>query len=50
MSDFDFVYSDCDTHASELAELYTYSEVEEWALNMHAYMEFAESKQVSDFF
>ncbi|VDO74548.1 unnamed protein product, partial [Onchocerca flexuosa] len=25
MNDFEFTYSDCDTHAAELAELYTYS-------------------------
>lgn len=46
MNDFEFVYSDCDAHASELAELYTYSEIEDWAANMHAYRHYAESKQV----
>ncbi|KAL3995626.1 hypothetical protein ACH3XW_26620 [Acanthocheilonema viteae] len=45
MNDFEFVYSDCDTHAAELAELYTYSELEDWALNMHAYRDFVESKK-----
>ncbi|CAG9529784.1 unnamed protein product [Cercopithifilaria johnstoni] len=46
MNDFEFVYSDCDTHAAELAELYTYSELEDWALNMHAYQDFVESKEL----
>ncbi|VDN17597.1 unnamed protein product [Gongylonema pulchrum] len=45
MNDFEFVYSDCDTHAAELAELYTYSEVEDWSLNMHAFQNYVESKQ-----
>ncbi|KAM3718198.1 Striatin-interacting protein [Dirofilaria immitis] len=46
MNDFEFTYSDCDTHAAELAELYTYSELDDWALNMHAYRDFVESKKL----
>ncbi|EFO21343.2 FAM40A protein [Loa loa] len=46
MNDFEFVYSDCDTHAAELAELYTYSELEDWALNMRAYRDFVESRKL----
>uniref|UniRef100_A0A915Q113 Far11/STRP C-terminal domain-containing protein n=1 Tax=Setaria digitata TaxID=48799 RepID=A0A915Q113_9BILA len=46
MNDFEFIYSDCDTHAAELAELYTYSELEDWALNMHAYRNFTESRKL----
>ncbi|VDD87427.1 unnamed protein product [Enterobius vermicularis] len=45
-SDLDFEYTDCDTHASELAELYTYSEVNEFALNIQCYRDYADSKQV----
>ncbi|MCP9263938.1 Striatin-interacting protein 1 [Dirofilaria immitis] len=44
MNDFEFTYSDCDTHAAELAELYTYSELDDWALNMHAYRDFLDHK------
>lgn len=46
MDDLEFVYSDCDIHATELAELYTYSELEDWTLNMHAYRNFVESRKV----
>ncbi|VDK70322.1 unnamed protein product, partial [Onchocerca ochengi] len=46
MNDFEFIYSDCDTHAAELAELYTYSELEDWALNMHAYRDFMKSRKL----
>ncbi|VDN04503.1 unnamed protein product [Thelazia callipaeda] len=47
MNDFDFVYSDSDTYAAELAELYTYSEMQDWALNMHAYGVFMKSREGS---
>lgn len=46
MNDFEFAYADCDTHAAELAELYTYSELEDWTLNMRAYRDFIKSKKV----
>lgn len=46
MNDLDFVYADCDTHASELAELYTYSEIEDWALNVHCFRNYIDSKQL----
>ncbi|EJW71860.1 hypothetical protein WUBG_17232, partial [Wuchereria bancrofti] len=47
MNDFEFVYSDCDTHAAELAELYTYSELDDWTLNMRAYRDFVESRKLN---
>lgn len=47
MNDFEFVYSDCDTHAAELAELYTYSELDDWILNMRAYRDFIESRKLN---
>lgn len=50
MADLDFVYTDCDTHAAELAELYTYSEIDDWALNVHAFRNYADSKRVILFF
>ncbi|VDK88806.1 unnamed protein product [Litomosoides sigmodontis] len=46
MNDFEFAYTDCDTHAAELAELYTYSELEDWILNMRAYRDFTKSKML----
>lgn len=46
MMDLDFVYTDCDTHAAELAELYTYSEIEDWATNVHSFRNYAEAKRV----
>uniref|UniRef100_F1KTD6 Protein FAM40B n=1 Tax=Ascaris suum TaxID=6253 RepID=F1KTD6_ASCSU len=46
MADLDFVYTDCDTHAAELAELYTYSEIDDWALNVHAFRNYADSKRI----
>uniref|UniRef100_A0A0M3KGJ2 SAM domain-containing protein n=1 Tax=Anisakis simplex TaxID=6269 RepID=A0A0M3KGJ2_ANISI len=50
MTDLEFVYTDCDTHAAELAELYTYSEIDDWALNVQAYRNYADSKRVGLFF
>ncbi|VDM44107.1 unnamed protein product [Toxocara canis] len=46
MSDLEFTYTDCDTHAAELAELYTYSEMDDWALNVHAFRNYADSKRI----
>lgn len=37
--DLDFVYEDCDTHANELAELYSYTEHADLHLNLSAFEE-----------
>ncbi|MFH4974115.1 hypothetical protein AB6A40_000824 [Gnathostoma spinigerum] len=44
MTDLDFVYADCDTHGAELSELYTYSEIEDWALNVKAFRSYSDTK------
>lgn len=41
-SDLDFVYSDFDTHANEIAELYAYSEEDEFLGNHEQYYEMME--------
>uniref|UniRef100_A0A0N5ASD9 DUF3402 domain-containing protein n=1 Tax=Syphacia muris TaxID=451379 RepID=A0A0N5ASD9_9BILA len=48
-NDLDFEYTDCDTHSNELAELYTYSEVEDFALNIQCYRDYIKSKKASFF-
>lgn len=37
--DLDFIYEDCDTHANELAELYSYTEHADLHLNLSAFEE-----------
>lgn len=44
--EFDFKYMDCDKHAIELAELYTYSEVEDFALNFEAFCQYIFNRKV----
>lgn len=46
MSEIDFKYDDCDKYFVELAELYTYSEMEDFALNYDVYLKHLEDKKV----
>lgn len=46
MSEIDFKYDDCDKYFVELAELYTYSEMEDFALNYDVYLKHLENKKV----
>lgn len=41
-SEFDFDYTDCDTHPNELAELYSYAENYEFSLNQSSFDELLE--------
>lgn len=50
MSEIDFKYSDCDKYSVELAELYTYSEMEDFALNYEVFCKYVEDKKVLKFF
>ncbi|KAI6220493.1 Striatin-interacting protein 2 [Aphelenchoides besseyi] len=47
MGDIDFKYADCDTFASELAELYSYAELNEWTANCDSYQQFLQQKKMS---
>ncbi|KAI6243068.1 Striatin-interacting protein 2 [Aphelenchoides fujianensis] len=47
MGDIDFEYADCDTFSSELAELYSYSEMFEWSTNLDSYLTFLRNKRLS---
>ncbi|KAI6171698.1 Striatin-interacting protein 2 [Aphelenchoides besseyi] len=47
MGDINFKYADCDTFASELAELYSYAELNEWTANGDSYQQFLQQKKMS---
>lgn len=47
MEDISFNYTDCDSFANELAELYSYSEVPEWATNLELFQSYAQSRKIS---
>uniref|UniRef100_A0A1I7Y4Z8 Rab-GAP TBC domain-containing protein n=1 Tax=Steinernema glaseri TaxID=37863 RepID=A0A1I7Y4Z8_9BILA len=49
MDDVEFVYSDCDSHGDELSKLYTYSEMEDWATNVHLFREYAKNREQKPF-
>uniref|UniRef100_A0A914WKF0 Uncharacterized protein n=1 Tax=Plectus sambesii TaxID=2011161 RepID=A0A914WKF0_9BILA len=44
--DLDFVYADCDVLSAELSELYTYSELDDFALNAQAFKKYAEKRKM----
>uniref|UniRef100_A0A915CZG2 Striatin-interacting protein 1 n=1 Tax=Ditylenchus dipsaci TaxID=166011 RepID=A0A915CZG2_9BILA len=46
MSEINFEYADCDKHSVEMAELYTYSEMEDFALNFDAFTRYMEDKKI----
>ena len=45
--DLDFVYDDTDTHANEIAELYSYTEQNEFQQNVKVNFEFGANSQLS---
>ncbi|TMS35404.1 hypothetical protein L596_002815 [Steinernema carpocapsae] len=49
MDDVEFTYSDCDTHAAELSKLYTYSEMEDWATNVHLFRSYCRNRDLRPF-
>ncbi|KAK0395688.1 hypothetical protein QR680_001387 [Steinernema hermaphroditum] len=49
MDDVEFTYSDCDSHGAELSKLYTYSEMEDWATNVHLFREYTKNREQRPF-
>ena len=46
MGELDFIYADSDNHKAELAELYTYSEMDEFALNYECFVRHMRERKV----
>jgi hypothetical protein len=46
MGELDFQYADSDSHKNELAELYTYSEMDEFALNYDCFVKYMRERKV----
>lgn len=46
MGELDFQYADSDTFKNELAELYTYSEMDEFALNFECFGRYMRERKV----
>lgn len=46
MSELDFQYADSDNFKAELAELYTYSEMDEFALNFECFGHYMRKRKV----
>lgn len=47
MDEIDCQYGDCDAYSAELAELYSYSEMEDWSTNMESFIKYMDGKNVS---
>lgn len=47
-SDIEFEYNDCDTLLSELAELYTYSELDDFASNIQCWKVYADNNEIQE--
>jgi hypothetical protein len=46
MDEIDFKWDDCHKHAEELAEFYTYSELDDFAMNFEAYGRYARTSSL----
>lgn len=46
MGELDFIYADTDSYTNELAEFYTYSEMDEFALNFECFVKFMREQKV----
>jgi hypothetical protein len=46
MGELEFKYADADTYRVELAELYTYSEMDEFALNYECFVKHMRERKV----
>lgn len=46
MGELEFQYADSDTYRVELAELYTYSEIDEFALNYYSFVKYMRKRKV----
>uniref|UniRef100_A0AC35G057 Uncharacterized protein n=1 Tax=Panagrolaimus sp. PS1159 TaxID=55785 RepID=A0AC35G057_9BILA len=44
MSDIDFNYADEDSYETELAELYSYSEMEDWAIGLESFYKYTDNR------
>ena len=47
MSDIDFHYADHDCYENEMAELYSYSEMEDWAIGLESFYKYTDNRNVS---
>lgn len=47
MAEINFKYSDCDKHSVEMAELYTYSEMDDFSLNHELYSKYMDERGLS---
>jgi len=47
MADIDYRYSDTDSYENELAELYTYSEMEDWAIGLETFTKYTDHRNIS---
>lgn len=46
MEEIDFKWDDCDSQAVELSEFYTYSELDDFAMNYEAFARYMRNKKV----
>uniref|UniRef100_A0A914Z9X9 Far11/STRP N-terminal domain-containing protein n=1 Tax=Panagrolaimus superbus TaxID=310955 RepID=A0A914Z9X9_9BILA len=46
MSDIDFNYADEDSYETELAELYSYSEMEDWAIGLESFHKYTYNRNL----
>ena len=49
MADIDYRYLDTDSYENELAELYTYSEMEDWAIGLETFNKYTDHRNVGLF-
>ena len=50
MDEFNFNYADADSYERELAEFYTYSEMDEFALNFECFVKYMREQKVDFLF
>ena len=50
MDGFNFNYADADSYERELAEFYTYSEMDEFALNFECFVKYMREQKVNFYF
>ncbi|KAH7698718.1 Protein FARL-11, partial [Aphelenchoides avenae] len=47
MAEIRFKYADCDSYVAELAELYAFSEMDDWAINVEYYNKYMSEKKLA---
>jgi len=50
MDELEFIYADADSYETELAEFYTYSEMDEFALNFECFVKYMREQKVNFYF